>query len=54
MDVFNPPGLKFPSIQDMEKETLKRMGLPSPFLNLFPSQPEEEEEEEEEPEDEED
>lgn len=53
MDPFNPPGFKFPNIQDMEKETLKRMGLATLGLILGPSQPEEEEEEEE-PEDEED
>jgi len=54
MDPFNPPGFKFPSIQEMEKETLKRMGLAQQGLNLSLSQPEEEEDEEEEPEDEED
>jgi len=47
MDPFNPPGLKFPSIQEMEKETLKRMGLAQQGLNLVPPQSEEEEEDEE-------
>ena len=46
MDPFNPPGLKFPSIREMEKETLKRMGLAQIPLSPFQSQPEEEEEEE--------
>lgn len=52
MDPFSPPGMKFPSIQDMEQETLKRMGLAQQGLNLIP--PEEEETETEEEEDEED
>ena len=51
MDPFNPPVFKFPNIREMEKETLKRMGLAQ--IPLSPFQPEEEDEELEEEEEEE-